>query len=135
MVCTDVVVRALRGAGYDLQKLIHEDMQRDFKRYPDSWKLGHPDTNIDQRRVPNHIAFFNKYGKVLPTSTSGSALATWQPGDIVEWHWGSGKWHTGVISDAVAPSGKPMVIHNGWMCAEQDVLTDWPIVGHFRYPK
>jgi uncharacterized protein YijF (DUF1287 family) len=132
--CTDVIVRAFRGAGYDLQKLIHEDMAQDFGRYPDPWKLGHTDKNIDHRRVPNHIAFFKKYGQVLPNETSGEALKTWLPGDVVVWKWGGGKWHTGIISDAIGPSGKPMVIHNGWMCTEQDYLTGWPIAGHFRYP-
>jgi hypothetical protein len=133
--CTDVVVRALRGAGYDLQKLIHEDMKRDFKRYPDPWGLGRTDSNIDHRRVPNQMAFFEKYGHSLPLGTTGNALASWKPGDIISWKLEGGKWHTGIVSDGVGARGKPLVIHNAWMCIEQDYLDHWEIVGHYRFPK
>lgn len=33
-VCTDVVIRAFRGIGLDLQKAVHEDMKKDFAAYP-----------------------------------------------------------------------------------------------------
>ena len=36
-VCTDVVIRALRQQGMDLQQGIHEDMRASFKRYPQKW--------------------------------------------------------------------------------------------------
>ena len=133
--CTDVVVRAFRGAGIDLQKLIHDDMKAHFRLYPDSWKLGHTDTNIDHRRVPNHIVFFKRFGQTLPIGTSGAELKTWQPGDIVEWKLEGGRWHTGVISDGIGPRGLPLVVHNGWQCVEQDALDGWTIIAHFRYPK
>ena len=132
--CTDVVIRALRGAGFDLQKLIHEDMKRNFGRYPDPWNLGRTDKNIDHRRVPNQMTFFEKWGQSLPLETSGAALKTWKPGDIVAWKMEGGKWHTGIISDGVSESGKPLVVHNAWMCAEQDYLDRWEIVGHYRFP-
>jgi hypothetical protein len=132
--CTDVVVRALRGAGYDLQKLIHEDMDRNYSKYPNLWHVDHPDPNIDHRRVPNVMRFFERHGQVLPTSVDGAALKTWQPGDIVCWKLDGNRWHTGVISDAVNEAGIPLVIHNGWVCTEQDSLTSWPIIGHYRYP-
>jgi len=57
--CTDVVVRAMRNAGLDLQVLIHEDMARNFPAYPQLWGLNKPDRNIDHRRVPNLICFFS----------------------------------------------------------------------------
>ncbi|MBW3636093.1 MAG: DUF1287 domain-containing protein [Armatimonadetes bacterium] len=133
--CTDVVIRSLRAAGYDLQKLIHQDMKRDFRRYPDHWKLGRTDPNIDHRRVPNHMVFFRKHGQSLPLRTTGAALKTWLPGDIVYWKMEGAKWHTGVVSDGIGPSGKPLVIHNAWQCVEQDYLDNWPIIGHFRFPK
>lgn len=59
-VCTDVVVRALRKAGYDLQKLVYEDMKRNFNKYPQLWGLRKPDPNIDHRRVPNLMCFFER---------------------------------------------------------------------------
>ena len=52
-VCTDVLIRAYREIGIDLQRLVHEDMQANFAKYPKLWGLSHPDTNIDHRRVPN----------------------------------------------------------------------------------
>ncbi len=133
--CTDVVVRAFRGANIDLQKQIHDDMKAHFRAYPDSWKLGHTDTNIDHRRVPNHIVFFKRYGTELPTGLSGTDLQTWQPGDVVEWRLAGGRWHTGVISDGISPRGLPLVVHNGWKCVEQDALDAWPIAAHFRFPR
>ncbi|RYX80190.1 DUF1287 domain-containing protein [bacterium] len=133
--CTDVVVRAFRGANIDLQKLIHDDMKANFRLYPDSWKLGRTDKNIDHRRVPNHIVFFKRFGQTLPIGTSGNDLKTWLPGDIVEWKLEGGRWHTGVISDGISSRGVPMVIHNGWQCVEQDALDCYEITNHFRYPK
>ena len=132
--CTDVVIRSLRGAGYDLQQLIHEDMLRNFRLYPAAWKMGHPDANIDHRRVPNQMVYFAAYGKSLPLGTAGPDLATWLPGDIVCWKPRNGKWHTGIISDDVTLTGRPLVIHNAWICVEQDCLADWPVVGHYRFP-
>ena len=38
-VCTDVVVRALRHQDMDLQRLIFEDMSRNFASYPKKWGL------------------------------------------------------------------------------------------------
>src|SRR5210317_1424135 len=57
-VCTDVVIRAYRALGIDLQKEVHEDMKANFKEYPANWGLNHPDKNIDHRRVPNLMVFF-----------------------------------------------------------------------------
>lgn len=64
-VCTDVVIRAYRKLGIDLQKNVHEDMKANFGRYPKNWGLTRPDPNIDHRRVPNLMTFFSRYGEVL----------------------------------------------------------------------
>lgn len=130
--CTDVVIRSLRAADIDLQQLIHLDMNRDFRRYGDHWKLGRTDKNIDHRRVPNQITYFKKYALTLPMKTSGAALKTWKPGDIVMWHLPGNLWHTGIVSDGIGASGKPLVIHNAYQCAEQDYLDNWALAGHFR---
>ena len=134
-VCTDVVIRALRGANIDLQKLVHEDMKRDFRRYGDHWNLGRTDKNIDHRRVPNLMTFFAKYGKSLPLSTDKSNLKNWQPGDIITWKMSPGINHIGIVSNAFGARGLPLVIHNAQRCIEQDYLDQWPITGHYRYPK
>jgi uncharacterized protein len=132
-VCTDVVIRALRGAGYDLQKLIHEDMRRNFRSYPR--REARPDSNIDHRRVPNQMHFFGKFGKKLTTKVDARSLREWQPGDFIYWKLDNGLDHTGVVSDRKNRQGIPLVIHNLGTCAEEDVLTSWKITGHYRYPK
>ena len=126
-VCTDVVVRALRHAGYDLQRLIHEDMKAHFASYPR--REARPDSNIDHRRCPNQAWFFRRYGRTLST------LGDWKPGDIVYWKLPSGLDHTGVLSNRLNSKGEPYVVHNLGHCAEEDVLKTWRIVGHYRYPR
>lgn len=128
--CVDVVIRALRHAGYDLQRLIHEDISKHLSAYPRH--ESHPDSSIDHRRVPNQRHFFAKFGLSLRTDAN---LGSWLPGDIVTWKLDSGLDHTGVLSDDIGPSGFPMVIHNLSRTAEEDVLTRWKITGHYRYPK
>ena len=133
--CTDVVIRALRGADIDLQKLVHLDMKRDFRAYGDHWKLGRTDANIDHRRVPNLMVFFARHGQSLPLSTTGKARQSWQPGDIICWRLPGNLNHIGIVSDGVGARGLPLVIHNAQRCIEQDYLDEWPITGHYRYPK
>jgi uncharacterized protein YijF (DUF1287 family) len=129
-VCTDVVIRSLRYAGYDLQALIHRDMQDRFSTYPRREKG--PDSNIDHRRCPNQAWFFRTYGKTLLTKANS---ASWKPGDIVYWKLDNGLDHTGVLTNRIDDRGFPWVVHNLGRCAEEDVLTKWKIVGHYRYPK
>jgi uncharacterized protein YijF (DUF1287 family) len=132
--CTDVVIRALRHAGYDLQRLIHEDMKRHFDEYPHRYGLHGPDPNIDHRRVPNQITFLRRHGLELPRSTTGPAAATWEPGDLVYWRLPNGVGHCGVLSDARDDQGLPLVIHNLAQARQEDCLTEWEIIEHFRYP-
>ena len=73
-VCSDVVIRAFRAAGIDLQKEIHEDMTGNFSVYPKKWNLPKPDTNIDHRRVPNMQTFFERKGKALPITDKAGKL-------------------------------------------------------------
>ncbi len=108
-------------------------MNTRFATYPRREKR--PDSNIDHRRCPNQIWCFKKHGKTLTNKVSLEALKHWQPGDIVYWKLDSGLDHTGVLSDRRNANGEPYVIHNLGRCAEEDVLTSWKIVGHYRYPK
>ena len=134
-VCTDVVIRALRAEGHDLQRLIHEDMKRHFALYPSRQKCGlrRPDKNIDHRRVPNQMTFFRRKGRELTRKVSAQTLSQWKPGDIVCWDLG-GPLHTGIVSDRKNARGVPLVIHNLAGCREEDALSAWKIIGHFRYP-
>lgn len=134
-VCTDVVVRAFRGAGLDLQSLVHEDMAANFARYPRLWGAAATDSNIDHRRVPNLMTFFERRGLWLSRETTSAHAAEWQPGDVVFWDLPGGLKHCGIVSDRRARSGLPLVIHNIGQAAEEDCLTRWPIIGHARYPK
>ncbi|MFI5386854.1 MAG: DUF1287 domain-containing protein [Fimbriimonadales bacterium] len=131
--CVDVVIRALRKAGYDLQRLIHEDMKSHLSVYPRHGDS--TDTNIDHRRVPNQRCFFSRFGLSLSTRTDGGFAKQWKPGDIVTWKLDSGLDHTGVLSDILDSKGLPWVIHNLSRTAEEDVLTAWQITGHYRFPK
>ena len=136
--CTDVVIRALRAAGYDLQKRVHDDMSARFDAYPKSWGLDAPNPNIDHRRVPNQMVYLRKYGRELSRETAGANLKSWQVGDIVYWNTGNignTRLHTGIVSDTRDGRGLPYVIHNGSICIEDDALDRWPIIGHFRFPK
>lgn len=129
-VCSDVLVRAYRHAGLDLQLLVNQDMSRSFRDYPQLWGLSKPDSNIDHRRVPNLAAFFRRNGKSLPVSTRASDYSA---GDIVTWRLASGVPHIGLVADRLQ-RGRPLVIHNiGGGAQVEDVLFSYAITGHYRY--
>lgn len=132
-VCTDVVIRAFRAAGVDLQKEVHEDMSKNFAVYPKKWGLKSTDTNIDHRRVPNLQTFFARRGKNVPVTNDPS---DYKPGDIVTWDLnGKGLTHIGVVSNLWNEQTKRyLVFHNiGRGAQAEDVLFDWKITGHYRY--
>lgn len=131
-VCTDVVIRAFRHAGIDLQVLVHEDMKRNFAKYPKNWGLRGPDTNIDHRRVPNLQTFFTRRGGKLSVT---SRAADYQPGDIVTWRLSSGVPHIGIVSDERTTfARRPLVIHNiGSGAQQEDVLFAYEVTGHYRW--
>jgi uncharacterized protein len=131
-VCSDVVVRAFRRAGVDLQKEVHEDMARNFAAYPKQWHLRAPDANIDHRRVPNLMTYFTRMGKSLAISTKPEDYA---PGDVVAWDLGNGLLHVGVVSGTRASDSRDYeIVHNiGAGARLEDVLFSWTIIGHYRY--
>lgn len=132
-VCSDVVIRAFRRAGVDLQKAVHEDMQSNFAAYPKKWSLKSPDANIDHRRVPNLQTFFTRRGKSLPITDDA---ADYQAGDVVAWDLnGKGLTHIGIVSNASAAATKRrLIIHNiGGGAQLEDRIFDWKIIGHYRY--
>lgn len=131
--CTDVVIRAFRNAGVDLQKEVHEDMKTHFSSYPAKWGLKSTDTNIDHRRVPNLQRYFEREGKAVPATTNA---ADYKPGDVVTWDLnGKGMTHIGLVSNLMNPdSGRYLIIHNiGGGVKMEDRLFDWKITGHYRY--
>ena len=133
-VCTDVIIRAYRKLGIDLQKEVHEDMKENFSAYPNYWGLSYTDKNIDHRRVPNLMTFFSRKGTILPVSLKPD---DYFPGDIVCWNLGGGITHIGIVSDKKSTdNNRYQIIHNigaGQVLA--DCLFDFKIIGHYRYKK
>ncbi len=125
-VCADVIVRAFRQVGLDLQKELHEDMKRSFTQYPKKWGAKAPDTNIDHRRVPNLMTWFARQGKALPFSD-------YQPGDVVAWDLGGGLTHIGFVSDVKADQQYKIVHNIGAGTQLEDRLLEWKVIGHYRY--
>ncbi|PIA69975.1 DUF1287 domain-containing protein [Pseudomonas sediminis] len=129
-VCTDVVIRALRQQGLDLQEAVHRDMRGNFAAYPKNWGLSRPDSNIDHRRVPNLMTWFKRQGWALAVEDDASA---YRAGDIVTWDLGRGLTHIGIVSDRQAATGTPLVLHNiGRGTQEEDILFAYRITGHYR---
>ncbi len=133
-VCTDVVIRAYRKLGIDLQKEVHEDMQAHFAKYPPNWGLKHTDKNIDHRRVPNLMTFFSRFGKTKKISNEPKDYV---PGDIVCWNLGGAITHIGIVSNHKSNDGlRYLIIHNiGQGQMEEDVLFAFKIIGHYVFRK
>ena len=131
-VCTDVIIRAYRKLGIDLQKEVHEDMSSNFNMYPKNWGLKSTDTNIDHRRVPNLMTFFSHRGQIKNISSDPDDYV---PGDIVTWDLGSGIPHIGiVINQKSADNERYLVVHNIGNGQEiSDRLFSFKITGHFTY--
>lgn len=131
-VCTDVVIRAYRKLGIDLQKEVHEDMKAHFEVYPNIWGLSAPDRNIDHRRVPNLMTFFYRHGRSLPITQDPE---DYMPGDIVCWDLGGGITHIGIVVDEKSDDNQRyLIIHNiGAGQVVEDILFGYGIIGHYRY--
>jgi hypothetical protein len=133
-VCTDVIIRAYRKLGTDLQKLVHEDMKSNFTSYPSKriWGLNSTDKNIDHRRVPNLQTFFKRHGVNLNVSSNKSDYSV---GDIVTWMLPGNLPHIGIVIDQINPkSGNPMIVHNiGRGPKIDDMIFDYKITGHYRF--
>ena len=133
-VCTDVVIRAYRKLGIDLQKEVHEDMKANFAKYPQNWGLLRPDKNIDHRRVPNLMTFFTRHGIEKEISQDPNKYA---PGDIVCWSLGGGITHIGLVAKTKSNDGKRnLIVHNiGAGQVLEDCLFNFKIIGHYQYIK
>ena len=132
-VCTDVAIRALREMGFDLQKLVHEDMKKNFSKYPRRWSLKRPDKNIDHRRVPNLRTYFERRGIALKVSKDKTKYLA---GDLVTCTVAGNRPHIMIVSDKKNSDGTPLIIHNiGGGAAENDDLFTYPITGHYRWFK
>ena len=134
-VCTDEVIRSYRAVGIDLQKEVHEDMAQNLSAYPHTYRghlVRHTDSNIDHRRVPNLMVFFQRHGEPLPITNQAQ---DYKPGDLVTWDLSTNVPHIGIVVDQKSGwTGRPLVVHNiGQGPRMEDVLFDWKITGHYRY--
>lgn len=129
-VCTDVVIRAMRAFGLDLQKAVHEDMKAHFSKYPNIWGLKTTDRSIDHRRVPNLRTFFSRQGWSVPITKTA---ADYKPGDLVTWNLADSVPHIGIVSDRKTEEDTPLIIHNvGCGVQEENFLFSHTITGHYR---
>ena len=146
-VCADVIVRAARdGLGLDLQRLLHEDMLRDFAAYPHTWGLHAPDANIDHRRVLNLEVFWRRQGAQVwapPTSGKGAGEKVagnafpnpLEIGDELTWLLGGRLPHVAIVVDTGLLGAR--LVHNIGSGVEEVHL--WQMRGqqahgHFRWP-
>jgi uncharacterized protein YijF (DUF1287 family) len=133
-VCTDLIIRAYRKLGIDLQKEVHEDMILNFDKYPKNWGLKSTDTNIDHRRVPNLMTFFSRHGEIKSITSNPD---DYLPGDIVTWDLGGGIPHIGiVINKKSSDNNRFLIVHNIGNGQEiSDCLFSFKITGHYIYKK
>ena len=125
-VCTDVVWRAFKNAGYSLKDMVDRDIENRREAYS---RIDKPDTNIDFRRVKNLNIFFKEYAISLTTDIT--QIAEWQPGDIVIFN---NQAHIGIVSDKRNRDGMPYIIHNGGQPnREEDYLARSTVVAHYRF--
>jgi uncharacterized protein YijF (DUF1287 family) len=131
-VCTDLVIRAYRELGIDLQEDVHEEMTAHFEAFPDHWGLSRPDSNIDHRRVLNLQTLFSRKGIVLPVTTRAEDYVA---GDLVTWVVAGNLPHIGIVVEGKSPDGnRPLIVHNiGRGPRVEDLLFSYPITGHYRY--
>lgn len=125
-VCTDVVWRAFKNAGYSLRDMVDQDIKARSESYP---RVEKPNSNIDFRRVRNLRIFFEEHAISLTLDIN--EIAEWQPGDIVIFE---DDKHIGIISDKRNKDGQPYVIHNGGQPnREEDYLRKSTVTGHYRF--
>jgi uncharacterized protein YijF (DUF1287 family) len=143
-ICTDIIARAFREAGFDLSQLVNDDIAANFNSYPlrINWGQTRPDKNIDYRRIQNMEIFFKRNSQAMTTVFDLSDiknLEQWLPGDIVLFDMDRDGYtdNAGIISDFTNRKGIPKVIYNyidpGYT-VERDILSSSSIKGHYRYP-
>jgi uncharacterized protein len=141
--CTDIVARAFKEAGFDIRSLVNEDITNNFDQYPlrQIWGQRVPDSNIDYRRIQNLEVFFKRNSQVLLIKfdpVDYDNLNSWLPGDIVFFDMDKDGYsdNVGILSDKTTRKGVLKVIYNyidpGYTI-EKDILEISKITGHFRW--
>lgn len=134
-VCTDVIVRALRNAGLDLQAAVHDDIRRAPRAYP--MVKGKGSASIDHRRVKTILPWFKRHTDERSPRLDDPADPL-RPGDVVfmdTFPSKTGPDHIGIVSDRIGGDGLPVVINNwtnGTTTGEMDLLGWVPVTHRFR---
>ena len=142
--CTDMIARAFKDAGFSIRDLVDSDIANNFSEYPlkEIWNQTVTDSNIDYRRIQNLEIFFKRNSQVIITIFNPADidnLNQWLPGDIVFFDMDGDSYsdNVGILSDVTTRDGAPKVIYNyidpGCTC-EEDILGKEKIIGHYRYP-
>jgi len=128
----DLIVRAYRVEGIDLQIDVHTDIKENFYSYPQIFGSKGPDTNIDHRRVQNLQRFFTRKGQVLAVTQDAEDYSF---GDIVIWQLLDGNKHIGIVVPGPgAKKTEKWVVHNIGNGPEwEKKLFDYSLKGHYRY--
>ncbi|PRQ00591.1 DUF1287 domain-containing protein [Enhygromyxa salina] len=129
--CTDVIVRALRNAGIDLQAELHEDIARAPHRYP---MVERANDDIDHRRVRTLLPWFRAHWTAL------DATQPPRPGDVIFMETiasRKGPDHIGVVGDRRATDGQLLVANNwtdGYQTSFMELLGHVEVTDRFRVP-
>lgn len=143
-ICTDIIARAFREAGFNLRELVYEDIKENIDEYPlkEIWGQSVCDPDIDYRRIQNLEIFFKRNAKhldILFNYSDRNKLNQWLPGDVVFFDMDGDGFtdNAGIISDSTTREGIPKVIYNyrepGYTI-EKDILREKTITGHYRFP-
>jgi uncharacterized protein YijF (DUF1287 family) len=136
-VCTDVVIRAVRNAGIDLQTALQKDIKAKRSAYPMVKGNGNPE--IDHRRVKTLLPYFKRQW-VEHTAALDDPDDPYRPGDIIfmdTFPSRKGPDHIGIVSDTMGESGHLLVVNNwtvGYVESEMDLLGSVPVLHRFRIP-
>ena len=143
-ISTDVISMTYNECEIDLLELIYQDMVEHKEDYPmDKTGRKTPIKHIDSRDVIFQAQFFNRNATTLTTDyniDNEDNSFIWQAGDIVYFRFDENnidKDRGGFISPHTNDSGVNLVImispENNEL-EEADVLQEYEIVGHYRYP-
>ncbi|MBK1831148.1 DUF1287 domain-containing protein [Verrucomicrobiaceae bacterium R5-34] len=135
-VCTDVVIRSYRALGIDLQQLVHEDMEKNFRIYPQLWSMKSTDSSIDHRRVPNLQRFFGRYGEEVAFSDESALTGSdFEYGDVVAWRLPHGATHIGIVVPGPQDRrNERWIVHNNGNGPKwEDKLLEYQVIGHYRF--
>jgi uncharacterized protein YijF (DUF1287 family) len=143
-VSTDVIAVVLNDVGFDLMELIYKDMSEHKDDYPMDIKGRQQAIKyIDFRDTFFQEQFFRRHALELPLEydvDEPNNTILWQPGDVLYFQFDPDNPYKdlgGFVSPHKSEDGIPLVIMISaefGSISEVDVLMEYNIVGHFRYP-